>query len=487
METYYLRLEAVNLGNFIFDTNDLSTLRGGGLLLLRAVDNVQSRFRELTPISTGASSGLFEFDADENTAESVKQKVSDFLSNDWRFRHATFVVDVLPASNDFRADREKLLARNRWQQLQAPTVIFPETASTAGVCKIDLVRPAVYRKNLKGETDVWISPSVHQRRRYGVRMKHHFYQEELRQLPDNQLDLQTFSNFSRDFTELAEDKTQGNLNGKLAIIYLDGNSFGKIQQDCKTAKELREFDHYIKTCRRLFLRDLLTAMQSDEAWYFLDNGTPRYRLETLLWGGDELMLAVPAWKGLETLQRFFQSSKDWKIAGEKLTHAAGVVFCHSNAPIHRITHLAKHLAEECKAKSRKENLVAYEVLESFDHAGLELGDFRKERRPLGLSPEELLWHGENTGDIQAHLYALKEALPKGRVHGWVRKWLSGEKTGKFVRDELQKAIRALPAARQSVEQALAQKLHPLETAVLHLLALWDYLVPQTTTPAVEEK
>lgn len=35
---YYLSVEAVNLDNFISDTADLSTIRGGGLLLLHAID-----------------------------------------------------------------------------------------------------------------------------------------------------------------------------------------------------------------------------------------------------------------------------------------------------------------------------------------------------------------------------------------------------------------------------------------------------------------
>ena len=37
---YYLRVEGVNLAHFVYDTQDLSTVRGGSLLLLRAVDEV---------------------------------------------------------------------------------------------------------------------------------------------------------------------------------------------------------------------------------------------------------------------------------------------------------------------------------------------------------------------------------------------------------------------------------------------------------------
>ena len=39
--SYYLRVEAVNLSHFISDTNDLSTTRGGSLLLLEAMEAVE--------------------------------------------------------------------------------------------------------------------------------------------------------------------------------------------------------------------------------------------------------------------------------------------------------------------------------------------------------------------------------------------------------------------------------------------------------------
>jgi hypothetical protein len=47
MSQYHPRVEAVNLGNFIGDTQDLSTIRGGSLLLLTP----QMKFR-VTFLST---------------------------------------------------------------------------------------------------------------------------------------------------------------------------------------------------------------------------------------------------------------------------------------------------------------------------------------------------------------------------------------------------------------------------------------------------
>ena len=47
--SYYLRVESVNLSYFIDDTNDLSTTRGGGLLLLEAMEMVEGVIEELSP------------------------------------------------------------------------------------------------------------------------------------------------------------------------------------------------------------------------------------------------------------------------------------------------------------------------------------------------------------------------------------------------------------------------------------------------------
>ena len=73
---YYLRVEGVNLAHFVYDTQDLSTVRGGSLLLLLAVDEVcqQVQTARLVPISTGASIGLFQYDAaDEAVAQRVRR------------------------------------------------------------------------------------------------------------------------------------------------------------------------------------------------------------------------------------------------------------------------------------------------------------------------------------------------------------------------------------------------------------------------------
>jgi hypothetical protein len=113
MSTFYLRIEGVNLNYVLEDTNQLSVIRGGSLLLRQAVKDIEAKFPALRKISTGASVGLFQFEAeDEKEAKGLRdEKIVGFLSKDWRYKHFTFVVDVQAASDNFLSNKEAVLAR----------------------------------------------------------------------------------------------------------------------------------------------------------------------------------------------------------------------------------------------------------------------------------------------------------------------------------------------------------------------------------------
>src|SRR5439155_11793265 len=60
MPEYLLRMEGVNLDSFVYDTQDLSTIRGGSLLLLGAARSVAA-WPRVKSISRGASAALVSF------------------------------------------------------------------------------------------------------------------------------------------------------------------------------------------------------------------------------------------------------------------------------------------------------------------------------------------------------------------------------------------------------------------------------------------
>jgi len=412
----------------------------------------------------------------DKQAKQLKQDVIDFLLSEEKFKnaeqlkHATFVVDTLPATN-FSQDREKLLTLNRWQQMQSPTVVFPETSTKAFdsfVCSIDLIRPSARRANKKEI----MSESVYQRREYGRKEKRNFYKNEIKKLSERTIDLQDLLfNVVKDFTELTDDeadgKIWGNLHAKMAVIYLDGNNFGKIQLGLNR-KQLQLFDTTIKDYRRRFLHNLFQeVIKKKEDWITREE---KLRLELLTWGGDEILLVVPAWQGWWTLNLFFETSKDWEFFDNSLTHAAGLVFCHHNAPIHRIKKLAEDLGNLAKKTSRTTNSVAYQVLESFDHTGLEIGEFRQKRLSSSdIKQNDLIIVGEQMSYYEKAILTVKEVLPKSRVHKIVNALLCEEKT-KFIEN----AIDFIKDAKTQLEKQIEILLKE-DTFWLHLIELWDYI------------
>jgi hypothetical protein len=454
---HYIQVEGVNLDPFILDTEDLSTIRGGGLLLLDAIHDVQKNFFNASDgedvLSTGASVGLFRFKGDDEAADRVVRDIRRHL--DAGYPHATILVDRVAATPDgFLRDRQRLTAKLRCAQLASPSLAVPDVHDTraggdaAAVCAFDQVRPASgQRWRLKGETVV-LSPSTQVRRQYGVKQKAAFYSQVLqRDLKETLNGLDT-ARFALHFEQIAASRSWGPLNDKMAVLYLDGNSFSKIQNglvrracDGKTGPEadaaaieaLQSFDTEVKKYRARFLRTVLSdALDSnataERAWRFRsrsdtgadqeadDDGPPdgRIRLETLLWGGDEIILVLPAWKGWAVASRFLTESKDWKIKGQDLTHALGLVFCQYKAPIHRVVALARALGDHAKAAvGRETSSLAYQVLESFDHVGAGVkGRFEGLCAPLGADPARLVL-------TPAGVDALGTAMPSLKTEGGV--------------------------------------------------------------------
>ena len=460
MNKYYLRMEGVNLDNFAYDTNDLSTIRGGSLILLYAVDKVKGEYTQLKSISTGASSGLFSFEAtDEREAEDLRLKVESLLRTG-KEKHATFVVDSVADGGDFVKAKETLIARNHLRQMRCPSFAIPGDSGKT-VCEFDRLRPA-NKTITKGQKEQQASESVKVRHDFGKESKQDFY----RKLTG----IEGLPKFVNDFDELTKDPTKGNLHHKMAVIYIDGNNFGRFEKECKTPEALKTWDDDIKRHRKGMLKTLLEDMKNSSGWT-TDEG--KMRFETLLWGGDDLTWIVPAWKGWSTLEFFFNKSRNWVYGDRQLTHAAGIVFCHHNAPIHRITKLAKNLAELAKEENRMQDLVAYEVLESFDQAGISMNDLnelRRKRCPEAVEPKELLISGGSIEHALKNMSVLKKGFPKRQLHKIIKALPDGpekvnELVGKIKLDE------RTNKACEELKDCFGKE----GSFWLHAADLWDYI------------
>ncbi|NOS89058.1 MAG: hypothetical protein HOP34_11070, partial [Methylococcaceae bacterium] len=503
---FYLRVEAVNLSHFIANTHDLSTIRGGNLLLLEAMDRVETLIlkkptqtaiklaylvnqvnainalqtptqteknkkknlkeqikklkdalqNERTPtITKGASWGLFLLYMTATDASELHQEVINDFKTDARYQHATFVVDLHPDNGDYKKDRDSVEALNHWQQLQSPSLAIRNTGIAC--CSIDKLRPADSNKWLKDQQQDYVSESVGQRRDYGRKQKHQFYK--------NITGIN--AKFTQDFGDLSRATHQGILADKIAVLYIDGNNFGKIQKSSDTAEKQKQFDQNTRAGREKVLTQILEKIRHEPDWL---TGDDEVRLETLLWGGDEIMWVVPAWQGWFLANEFFiQAKQHITHNNATLTHAAGLVFCHHDAPIHRIQSLAKSLADLAKA-NRNENLLAYQILESFDHVGTALEAYRQKRLgTLGQLPQ-LLVNAKDMTAIQTAMTQLKndDDFAKRKIYQILQAYQDNpQKAGQY--------LDKLPPSSAEPLKNLQDIFGGENTHWLHLMDLWDYI------------
>jgi hypothetical protein len=501
--THYLRVDAVHFDSFLFDTDDLSTVRGGSLLLLDSGTQVklwlqeffgETQNREATEsphwqgIVQAASIGIFELNLTGAQPAELQKRLEEKLLGDEAFAHATFSVDLQPAGRSFAGSLAGLVALNRHRKFTALSLAVPEwqtTDDTGGPCRLDRLRPGAEEVVLpEGERAV-ASRSVALRRSYGRDQKSKFY----RDLTGKDL---RFSNDLHDIAGAAPHDVR-HLDEKIAVIYLDGNHFGdRIREQAgKGPENYRKVSNQIADQRKEMLSDLLSRMEHDKTgWMNRD----RCRIETLLWGGDEIIWVVPAWKGWETLRFFYESAKGWTLTDADtvpLTHSAGLVFAHAKAPIQRLTTLARQLAERAKeAAERKANAFACEVLESYDHTGTNLEDYYRRRYGCWkckrdgevesgwLGFDHLVLRGESMAAIQHAMHNLEqEQFPRRRLHVNAKAVLNTNSAAA--------ATTALEADAALIKD-LPLHLAPAggtganPAAWLHAAMLWDYVarVPQ---------
>ncbi len=403
--SHLLRVEGVNLDHFVFDTRDLSTVRGGSLMLLDAVREVESCLTAgkslVRTLSRGASAGLFELATHDPAA--VAKAVRQHLAR--AFPTATFVVDVTAATSSFRDDLETLLGANRLRQMRSSSLAVPPAntaARTPAACALDGLHPAGQNKARAG----FAGEHSWRRHKYGRNRKQDFYQREtgLSNLPPFAGDFETIADGSRPLT------------GKLAVFYADGNRFGALQaKHCDTPARQMAWDKSIREKRAAFLRDFLRDEACKLEWRGTQDGDEKGEkcilFETLLWGGDEVMFVMPASLGWRFAAFFFEKmgGLDLAMAGEELpnltlTHAASLVFCQHHAPIDRIKRLAKdQMADFAKSASRERDSLVVVALESFDHLGSDYSDAMR-RRYRGLLPlENMILASRPGGSLGGHL------------------------------------------------------------------------------------
>jgi len=504
---YLLQVAGVNIYATVKDTNQLSVQRGSSLLLRKAMVDIDINHSELREISTGASTGLFEFEADnDDKALEIQDKIINELNIDKNYRHLSFVVDIVVIQENnlkkecaFKNAKEEVLALNRFRQFQQSTIVFPAKNNNLQIapCAWDNLRPAdgqeseiVTREKIEHGSAI-ISLSAEARHKFGRDQKREFLEQE------TGMKFEENEGFTYDLHEITTlDSNQSHLkslDNKLAILYFDGNGFGGIQDELKHSCELKKFDKLIQDKRKEWLRKLIETIRTDKDFKIKVKRKNRpvdaLRLEILLWGGDEIMLAVPAWKGMQVLQHFYQFHKNWQYKDKILTHAGGLVLCHVRTPIQRMQKLAQEIADHIKDAylgnkegmidkySPDANLYDYVVLESVDYPTQTWKTFLTKKHTHAITKQ---WKPQKPleGDFQNYvkkLNYLKETLPRRQLYRLANTMIN--------ETEFAKAYNRFGNIVDNAEklEEIAKQIFPdMERNLhwLHLLDLWDYFAPE---------
>jgi hypothetical protein len=496
MPGFLLRVEAVNFTNTLDDTNDLSTIRGASLAMLRANELVQASLGSVAgpakPLFAGASLCAFTFDAPDESAahkmaETVRAALAAAPEADGPFKHLSFVVDAVAVlRNDITAALELATARNRCRQFRQWTLPLPEFADRiGGYDQRDRMRPASAHHDFP-EGRQSGSPSVIARRVYGRAQRQEFYAAETG-LPSAR-----GLRYADSFEDIVRHPPEGlpvSLRGKMAVFYADGNKFGSIRD----VMDISKFSAELVNLQRGLLKSIISwyerGVQADKEQlnrfgafdkkraHVLD-----MRLETLLWGGDEL--------AMDFLDGFFAATKDWRIGATDLTFATGLLICHHKTPIRQARMLAKELAETCKthmtADKKLSNAASVAVFESLSPPDTDLNEYRKRLYGATTPAHEadilraLVLPGGEIGALNRQIGDMKwnDTLPRSQIYRLLR--IARQHDG-FFKTGAVSAIKQ--AAKDYVEHAGADKSVDLETFALP--AIGNRSLPLTLALAAE--
>lgn len=563
---FLIRVEGANFASTMLDTQDLSTIRGASLALLAIGEAVKDALgsrpgvSQIAKVFSGASQCAFTFEAPAGGEAEIAAHVRATLAARDKppLRHLSFLVDVVTAPNSAGgtgaaepSPLEVATARNRSRQFREWTLPLPAFDEDArAIDPFDHVRPARKPVRLpKGKVKqtlpssrgdpfsdrALLSASVAARRDHGREQRQKFYEERMREhfadlgrgqpwRPGQGL------RFADSFADIVADEWGGDegapplaLGNKIAVLYADGNGFGGIRADMAKAfgqiDGTKHFSECLDRKRNALLAALLEwfpAGIEDAEWRrfgMIDDADKQMglRLETLLWGGDELILVVPAWLGFELARGLFAFTRDWLVDDgtrkHPLTHAAGLLMCHHKTPIRQAVRLAHELADGAKAVMGKErrNVLAFAALES--SAPPEEGMTAFRRRQVGADAknadagvaEALTRHLLLPGDdLDALVETVEQAktggadgvLPRSQLYRILREArqtgsLLSHDAGSTAETLLDRYRRGAGGGRPTREDLALPALEGDRPQILDLALiaeLWDYVEPFAPSP-----
>jgi hypothetical protein len=455
MSRLLVRIESVNLDVSVFDTDDLSTIRGGSYANLLAPGDIlraigMSGLGNIEPVFEGASQALGIMESPAAVAPAEVEDFVDSLSADparsaAMFPHLADVAPILPSlcivcaatalgDDDFDLKSARTVNRIRVLQLKRPTIdnLFDDDdRSATRFCAIDGLRPGMISDHA-GDEDIKVSKSVAARRKFGRALRQKVY---ARILGDKSA--QAFPPFADSFSDLLPPEGVALpplFQSKMAVISIDGNRFGKIRGKHRGVKAVREFSRTVRDCRATLLERLVASLTNDP----LAAAGDKIKFETLLWGGDEALFVAPAWKVRDIVALLAEVFEDphWIFRGDRLTHSVGIVVCHYKMPIATARSLAEAVMQSAKNAARVEgdNSLSLQFFQSIEPPSSSLRTYRS----------SLYYDGEDKTFAIVGTDRFKEFIELGKA-------ITDTEEG-FPRSQLMKIVRKVDLNSMSAEE-----------------------------------
>lgn len=359
----FLYLEGVNLYATLYDTEDLSTIRGGSMALEDLARAAQATLGGRC-CEAGASKVMLQFSgpAPEDAA------VRAFLSAP---PYGHFTITWGTGKNDMDARKA---ARAR-QFTQLATVALPEVIQGARPCAIDHTRPGTIRDFDADNNERFLCASVAARREIGRKRRPQLFRKRQLQPPQS-------------FEDIAPNDEPGlkpNVRGKIAVIVADGMGGGDLEKAYQGDKE-GAFSAAMAAFRAR-LADRIETWTIETGLIYADSaGVSHARVDVLVWGGDDMTFVVPAAQALgflaaiaEVLDAPFDAAK----GPARFGHRIGCVIAQRKTPIRLLKKLAGSAEAELRAAITPEmkvtgvSVVSIDVFESAPLPFASILDYRR--------------------------------------------------------------------------------------------------------------
>ncbi|RMD83013.1 MAG: hypothetical protein D6815_07710 [Candidatus Dadabacteria bacterium] len=432
---FLVAFAATNLFAYIFDTHNLSVIRGASNDLEQFVQGIAKEITDdqwsLTTtapdlVYSGASEILLAVDTEaaaKDLCEALENRLQDQL------RLATGIAVFEKLDGNINACRQRLDAKMRREQLRRATVIPPpSTRGASAPCAIDGIRPASEEVNLPGQRTAQCSEHTARRYNEGRQARgallSDIFTDDIKEWAQSFSDLEQLN---------VERNARESIHGKMCVIQADGNAFGACRAKLQDPVALGAFSNLVVEALRSALEKALGAV------WAVGREKKVLAAHMLYRAGDEFCLVVPAGYGFDIIRTLLaefseavrcqlqaasqtKSQQQLQAAmggdGGTLTLAVGAVFCDTHEPIQRARRLAAALCEHAKEKdglqahdAENGNVVDCAVIES-GFVPVSTTEVRR-RLPCTRRP---LWRRELEQLAESVRQLRGAGFPSGRIH-----------------------------------------------------------------------